>query len=147
MRVYKEGPLKSTDESLTFFKGYLLILRKIKYIVLYYAEREWLINRELYHQYVIVVGEEAQAWMSGFTWGYYGTGPYGLFELMQIIDSSITYEEIVSLEWMANEPIMFENVEGKLMLKEFNENARSIICIENNSLPWEFYRNKNPALI
>ena len=114
MQVYKEGPLKSTDESLRFFKKHLLKLGKIEYIVLYYAEREWLINRNLYHQYVIVVGEEAQAWMSGFTWEYYGTGPYGLFELMKLIDSSIKYEEIVNLEWMAHEPIMFVFVDGNL---------------------------------
>lgn len=137
MHIIKEGPLKSTAESLRFFKNHYLNLGNIKYVVFYYAEREWLVNRELFHQYVIVVGEKAQLWMSGFAWGYYGTGPYGLFELMHLIDPNITYEQIVSLDWKTENPIMFENVKGKLEIKKFDGFAKSIICDRVNHLPWE----------
>jgi len=137
MQIIKSGPLSNTNDSLRFFKEHYEELRKIKYVILYYAEREWLVNRELYHQYVIIVGEKAQLWISGLTWGYYGSGPYGLFTLMQLIDSSITYEEIVGLEWMADDPLMFEDVKGKLVLKKFNESARTLISVEINCLPWE----------
>jgi len=137
MQIIKEKRLRSTSESLKFFKDNLSKLGEIKYLVLYYAEREWVLNHELYHQYVIVIGEKCQLWMSGLAWGYYGTGPYGLFELMHKIDPSITYEQIESLEWMAEKPIMFENVKGKLELKQFDEVAKSIICGEANRLPWE----------
>ncbi len=30
--------------------------------------------------------------------GYGGTGPYGLFTVMQSIDSNITYKDIIALE-------------------------------------------------
>ena len=69
MRVIKEGSQKVTRESLEFFKEHFLELRGVKYVILYDAEREWAIcrSRELYHQYVIIVGETAQLWMSGLT--------------------------------------------------------------------------------
>ena len=139
MRVIKEGRLKSTRDSLMFFKDHFRELGKVKYIILYYAEREWLINRKFYHQYVIIIGEDAQLWMSGLTWGYYGQGPYGLFELMQIIDPTITYEQIVSLVWMAEYPIMFENVDNKLVLRPYNESVRSLLRIERDNLPRQMF--------
>ena len=60
MRIFKEGRLKYTDESIEFFKKYYRSIGKVNYFVLYYAEREWKINPDLYHQYVIVIGEYAQ---------------------------------------------------------------------------------------
>ncbi len=139
MRVIKEGRLKSTRESLMFFKDHFRELGKVKYIILYYAEREWSINKKYYHQYVIVIGERAQLWISGLTWGYYGQGPYGLFELMQMIDPTITYEQIVSLEWMAEYPIMFENVDNKLVLRPYNESASSLLYREGDRLPRQMF--------
>ncbi len=62
---------------------------------------------------------------------------FGLFELMHLIDSNTTYEQIVSLEWMAEDPIVFENVKGKLEMKRFDESTKSIICGKVNGLPWE----------
>ena len=69
MRIIKQGRLKSTEDSLMFFREHYQELGEVKYIILYYAEREWLINKEYYHQYVIVIGENAQLWMSGLSWG------------------------------------------------------------------------------
>lgn len=34
-------------------------------------------------------------------------------------------------------PILFENVEGWLILKPFYKFVKSLISIENNRLPWE----------
>ena len=139
MRVIKEGHLKSARESLMFFRDHYQELGKVKYIILYYAEREWLINKKYYHQYVIVIGEKAQLWMSGLTWGYNGQGPYGLFELMKMIDPSITYEQIVSLQWMAKYPIMFENVNKKLVLRPYSEFAKSLLSVEKDRLPRQIF--------
>ena len=136
MRIFKEGKLKSTYQSLAFFREHLKFIGQVRYIILYYAEREWSINPDLYHQYVIIIGEKAQIWLSGLTWGYYGAGPSAFHDLMQTIDPDITYEQITSLEWLTDYPIMFENNNGKLALKAFNELARSMICAENNKLPW-----------
>ena len=88
---------------------------------------------------LIVIGEKAELWMSGLTWGYNGEGPYGLFELMQMIDPSITYEQILSLQWMAEYPIMFENVEKKLVLKPYNESARLFLYVEKDRLPRQIF--------
>ncbi len=137
MQIIKQGRSESTRGALRFFKENFNKTDKVKYIVLYFAEWEWQLNPELYHQYAIVVGEKAQLWMSSLTWGYTGAGPYALFELMQIIDPSITYEEIQNLEWPGSEPIMFESVEGKLVLQSLNEDVKSLISIENDRLPWE----------
>ena len=137
MQIIKQGQSESTRGALRFFKENFYKVDKVKYIVLYFAEREWQLNPELYHQYAIVVGEKAQLWISGLTWGYSGAGPYALFEVMQLIDSSITYEEIQNLEWPETKPIMFENVEGKLVLKPLNKDVKSLISIENDRLPWE----------
>ena len=139
MRIIKQGPGKSTKESLRFFKDHYLELGEIKYIILYYAEREWAIyrDREIYHQYVIIVGEKAQLWMSGLTWGYDGTGPYAFFTIMQLIDPNITYKDIAALEWMAEDPIVYEKMNGKLVLTHFDETAKNMICNGNKYLPWE----------
>ena len=139
MRVIKEGHLKSTEDSLMFFKSHSQELGRVKYIILYYAEREWLVNKKYYHQYVIVIGENAQLWMSGLTWGYYGQGPHALFELMQMIDPTITYKQIASLEWMAEYPIMFENVDNKLVLRPYNESASSLLALEKDRLPRQMF--------
>ena len=57
---------------------------------------------------------------------------------MQLIDSSITYEKIAALEWAADySPIMYEKVDGKLILKPFGEPAESMIRNEKNRLPWD----------
>ena len=139
MRIIKEGSLKATRESLEFFKEHHFELGEIKYLILYYAEQEWAIcrNPDLYHQYVIIVGETAQLWMSGLTWGYHGEGPYGLFNLLKLIDAGISYEDIVGLECEAKEPIMYEKIHGKLILKPFNESAKEMICKKNGRLPWD----------
>ena len=140
MRVIKQGRLKSTVDSLMFFRDHYQELGEVKYIILYYAEREWSINNNYYyHQYIIVIGEKAQLWMSGLTWGYYGQGPYGLFDLMQMIDLTITYEQIVSLEWMSEYPIMLENVDQKLVSRPYNESARSFLYIERDRLPRQMF--------
>ena len=80
--------------------------------------------------------------MSGFTWGYYGEGPSGLLELMQMIDPAITYEDIVSLKWMAENPITFECVNGNLIQSSFDEFVSSLLCIESDRLPWKKLWNK-----
>ena len=136
MQIIKQGSLKSTRDALRFFKEHFDKVDKVKYIVLYFAEREWQLNPELYHQYAIVIGENAQLWMSGLTWGYCGEGPYGLFEVMQMIDPSITFEQIEALEWPGTYPILFENVEGRLSLTQFTNSVASLLCIEGGKLPW-----------
>lgn len=137
MNIIKEGKLKAPENSLNFFREHYDELGELKYIVLYYAEKEWSINPEVYHQYTILMNEKAQIWMSGFTWGYYGAGPRGLLELLQMIDPEITCEEVANLEWMAKDPIVFENVKGKLVLRSFNESICSLLSIENDRLPWK----------
>jgi len=130
MRILKE-PKEDTEKALSFFKEHYEELGEIKYIILYYAEEEWAIYHvpEIYHQYVIIIGEKAQIWLAGLTWGYYGHGPSVFLELMQMIDSSITYEDIAALEWAADySPIMYEKANGKLILKPFDETADNMIC-------------------
>ena len=73
--------------------------------------------------------------MSGLTWGYFGEGPYGLFEVMGMIDSGITYEQIEDLEWPGTYPIMFENVEGRLILKPITNFAANLLRSEIGRLP------------
>jgi len=139
MQIIKQGSLKSTRDALRFFKEHFDKVDKVKYIVLYFAEREWQLNPELYHQYAIVIGENNQLWMSGLTWGYCGEGPYGLFEVMQMIDPSVTFEQIEDLEWPGMYPILFENVKGKLVLKPFNRSVAALICSKSGRLLWELY--------
>ncbi len=136
MQVIKQGLLKSTRTSLRFFKEHFDKLGKVKYIVLYFAEREWQLNPEPYHQYAIFIGENVQLWMSDLTWGYFGEGPYGLFEVMQMIDSSITYEQILGLEWPGSYPILFENIGGKMSLKPFKNSTAALLIMEDGVLPW-----------
>jgi hypothetical protein len=139
IRIIKEGDMTSSRHSLQFFQDYSLELGEIHYIILYYAEREWEAARspEIYHQYVVIVGEKAQLWMSSLTWGYCGTDPYTIFEIMQSIDPTITYEDITALEWMAEDPIVFEKVNGKLMVAQFDQNIKRILCNGKDSLPWD----------
>jgi len=94
------------------------------------------VNHDLYHHYVIVIGEDVQLWMSGLSWGYVGEGPCGLFEIMQKIDSSITFDKIKNLDWPGTCPILFENSDGRLMLQPFTNSAASLLCMENGRLPW-----------
>ena len=136
MQVIKQGRLKSTRKSLRFFKEHFEKLGKVKYIVLYSAERERRWNTELYSQYVIVIGENAQLWMSGLTWGYLGEGPYGLLDVMQMIDSKITFKQIKDLEWPGTYPIMFENIGGKMSLKPFKNSTAALLIMEDGVLPW-----------
>ena len=136
MQVIKQGRLKSTRKSLGFFKEHFEKLGKVRYIVLYSAERERRWNLELYSQYAIVIGENAQLWMSGLSWGYLGEGPYGLLDVMQMVDSSITFEQIEDLEWPGTYPIMFENIEGRLILKPITNSAASLLCMDDGRLPW-----------
>ena len=56
-----------------------------------------------------------------------------------MIDPTITYEQIVSLEWMAEYPIMFENVDNKLVLRPYNESASSLLRIERDRLPRQMF--------
>ena len=140
MRIIKEGSARYAEDSIKLFKEHHSELGEIKYIILYYAEREWAICRspEVYHQYIMIVGENAQLWLSSLTWGYYGAGPRALLILMQLIDPSITYEDIAGLEWEADShPIMYEKVGKKLILKPFNETAKAMICNKNGRLPWD----------
>jgi len=74
MLKIKGGKYQPTRASLEFFKKHYGKLGEIKFIVLYYAEREWSLNPELYHQYVNIIGDKAQVWLSGLSWGYYGEG-------------------------------------------------------------------------
>ncbi len=53
-------------------------------------------------------------------------------------DPSFTYEDIAGLEWAADySPIMYEKINGTLILKPFDENADDMIRNENNWLPWD----------
>jgi len=135
MKILKEGRSKSPQDSLKFFNDHFKELGKVNYVVLYYAEEEWQLNPHLYHQYVIIIGEEAHIWISGLTWGYYGAGPGGLHDLLQIIDPTILYEQIVDLEWMAEYPTLFENLSGKLVLSPFNQAVYSLLCEKDTRLP------------
>ncbi len=143
MNIIQQGKLKAPEHSLEFFKEHSDELGEVKYIVLYYAEKEWSINKGVYHQYTILMNERAQIWMSGFTWGYNGAGPRGLLELLQMIDPEITCEKVANLEWMAKDPIVFENVKGKLVLRSFNETVRSLLNDEDDRLPWNIFKKYN----
>ena len=141
MRIIEQGPNEDTEASLQLFKDHYLELGEIKYVILYYAEREWSVHRGkgIYHQYVIIIGESTQLWLSGLTWGYYGAGPRAFLELIQIIDSTITSEDIAALEWEEDySPIMYENVNGTLLLKQFDKAAEKMLRNENDLLPWDF---------
>lgn len=63
MQIIKPGWSESTRGALRFFKENFYMVDKVKYIVLYYAEREWLLNPELYHQYAIIINEKAQLYI------------------------------------------------------------------------------------
>lgn len=52
-----------------------------------------------------------------------------------MIDSSVTFEQIENLKWLGTEPILFESVEGKLVLKPFNKSVASSICSKSGRLP------------
>ena len=137
MRIIKEEKSSgSTRESLKFFQEHYQELGEVKYIVLYNAEREWLINPELYHQYCIVIGEKVQLWMVGLTWGYYGEGASGLHNVLQIIDPKFTYDQVISLDRKSKEPITLENVNGRLILRIFDESVSSLLRGEDYHLPW-----------
>jgi len=128
-------------DSLRFFKEHYQELGEIKYIVLYYAEREWALDRnnpDLYHQFAIMIGEKAQIWMSGLTWGYYGEGPYRLYEVMQVLDPSITYEQIALLEWGSERnPIVFRNINGSLLIGPYNNSLVSLLNLGNSKIRWD----------
>ena len=148
MRILKE-PRENTRKALKFFKKHYEEIGEIKYVILYYAEEEWAIyhvHEIIFHQFVIIIGKKAQIWLGGLTWGYYGHGPSVFLELMQLIDSSITYEEIAALEWAADySPIMYEKVNGKLISKPFGEPAESMIRNEDNLLPWDIRNVMKPS--
>jgi hypothetical protein len=42
---------------------------------------------------------------------------------MQMFDPSVAFEQIKNLEWPGTDPILFENIEGKLVLKPFNKSV------------------------
>ena len=63
MKIIKEGSNGHSWSSLEFYKQHYHKLGDVNYIVLYYAEEEWCINHDLFHQYVIVIGEKAQIWV------------------------------------------------------------------------------------
>ena len=134
MKIFKEGRSKSPQDSFKFFSEHFRELERVNFVVLYYAENEWQLNPLSYHQYVIIIGEEAHIWISGLTWGYYGAGPSGLHDLLQMIDPTITYEQIADLEWMAKYPIMFENLSGKLVLSPFNQEVYSLLCEKDKGM-------------
>ena len=84
-----------------------------------------------------MVGEKVQLWMVGLTWGYYGEGPSGLHEILQVIDPEFAYDQVLSLSRTAEEPITLENVNGNLILRNFDEYVRSLLRRGNSHLPWE----------
>ncbi|TKJ22648.1 MAG: hypothetical protein CEE43_05310 [Promethearchaeota archaeon Loki_b32] len=137
MKIIKEDRDQGTVTSIEFFKEHYKELGEIRYLILYYAEREWSINHNLQHQYTIFIGENAQLWLFGIAWGYYGQEPSGLHEIIGMIDPEITYKQIVDLEWMAEEPIMFEIGESKFILKHITENVKEILRNGNRFLPWD----------
>ena len=54
------------------------------------------------------------------------------------------FEQIVSLEWMAENPIMFESIDNKEVLRPYNESARHLLYNERDKLPGKmFYKNIN----
>ena len=136
IRIIKQGNRGSTIDALTFFRDHHQKLGRVRYIVLYEAEKEWLINHDLYHEYIIVIGERVQLWMSGLTWGYYGTGPSGLHEMLQMIDPGFTYEQVVGMEKVPRDPIVLEFINGTLIQKSFDEPVRSLITVDEGRLPW-----------
>ncbi|MFW9990214.1 MAG: hypothetical protein ACFFC3_16355 [Candidatus Odinarchaeota archaeon] len=142
MKVFKQKKGDEiTRDSVAFFKEHYKELGEINYIVLYLAEREWELNPnnpDLSFQFVIIIGEKAQLWMSGLTWGYYGEGPYGLFEVIHTIDPSITYEYIVDLEWgLEYHPIVFQNVEGSLILVSYNNSLVPLLKLGKTPIRWD----------
>ncbi len=74
--------------------------------------------------------------MVGVTWGYYGEGPSGLHEVLQTIDPEFTYKQVRSLDRTAKEPITLENVNGRLILRTFDESVSSLLCGGNNQVSW-----------
>jgi hypothetical protein len=139
MRIIKEGPGKSCYESVEFFKDHYAELGETKYVILYFAEHEWMVyeDPEIYHQFVIFIGEKAQMWLSGLTWGYYGTGPNCFYTVLHMLDSSITYDDIAGLEWMAEDPIVLEKQNGRFVSAPFDEKIKTMIRRDNRWLPWQ----------
>ena len=89
-----------------------------------------------WYWFTIVIGENAQLWLYGLTWGYDGEGPYGLYKLMQKIDPKITYKQIKNLEKVPNSPIVYEYVKGELILIPYNNSVNSLVCKVNKSIQW-----------
>lgn len=56
-----------------------------------------------------------------------------------MVDSNITFEQIIDLEWSGRYPIMFENVEGRLTLKPITNSTANLFSLENGSFPWSPY--------
>ena len=147
VRIIKEGKGRDCYTSIDFFKKHYHELGKITHVVFYYAEHEWAIyrkNPDMYHQFTIFIGEKAQLWTSGFTWGYCGAGPGALHDVLLLIDPSISYDEITHLEWEARIPIMLQNVQGRLIEMPFSEEARALISSHEGFLPWEDRRMEFP---
>ena len=142
MKIFTEDREISPRDSIQFFKEHYEELGKVHYVLLYYAEKEWAINPNLYHQYVIIIGENTQIRLLGLTWGYYGSGPSGLHDLLQLIDPTITYEQITGLEWMAEYIIVFENLNGKLVLTPLNKVIQSYLSRDDPSLPRGMFYQK-----
>ena len=136
MQIIQEISRGVSRKSLKFFKEHFDSLREVRYIVLYYAESDWIMDRDLFINYAIIFGEDVQLWLSGLTWGYIGEGPHTLYKVMKSIDPDFREEQILSLEWQAKYPIVFKRVKGKFVLDNFTEEVRTLIRNEDVKLPW-----------
>jgi hypothetical protein len=122
-------------------------LGEVRYIVLYYAESDWVLDPELFHNYTIIIGKDVQLWLSDLTWGYIGEGPYNLYELMKSIDPDFREEQIISLEWQAKYPIVFKRNNGKFALHPFTEEVKGLICRGDTKLPWNLVHYPSKDII
>jgi len=137
MEIIREEKMAATRESLEFFKKYHGRLGKVQYLVLYDVE-SIPINPIDKWNHVIFIGEHAQLWLRGLTWGYSGEGPYGLYKVLQKLDLEFTYEEIVALKWEAREIIVLKNMGGKLMVSSYEDSIRTMLLEANSTICWPY---------
>jgi len=61
---------------------------------------------------------------------------FNLSKTLQLFPD-ITYKQIIKLEKVPKVPIVYENVDGRLSLKQFNQTKKSLLCMANTTIFWD----------
>ena len=120
------------------FKEHYKELGKIKFVILYnaYYNKRIYMDGNDWHWTTVLVGDNIQLWLYGLAWGYDGTGPYYLFKTLQKLFPDITYKQMIKLEKVTEEPIVLENVKGKLTLKPYDNLVESLLEMAQTTIQW-----------